>query len=596
MLGFILINVYALLIIISTTIIFFGKNRLKQIEDETYKKFLISNIFMSISGLVLGLMVNNSIAFNKNGIAFFNKIYVVSLMIWICILTFYTLYISMKNKNNVTRLKKIVDTVLIISIILVFILPIDVEITDTSAAAGGPAIMLGYSVFSIGFIIQFICLIINYKDFKNKKYIPLYLLISLGAAAISTIMIAPELNYILNPTFIFIAYIMYHTIENPDKKIVSELYKAKEITDNANEEKTMFLYNMTNEIRQIAKDIENSNDEIEKEISNRKIDKERVSEYVREIKESITKFSTMTNEILDISQVDINNIKVYNDKYNIKLIIKELIQIYKKKCDNKEIEFRSIIDSDIPEYLYGDSVTLKKVLTILLDNSIKYTSNGFIEFSISQIIKRDICRLVITIEDSGKGINAVELNKMFNNSKEDTEDKYNLDDNLYNAKKLVTLMGGTIIPSSVESVGTKMKIVLDQRIVDVEKTIDKYEKIIEKKKILLVDDSEASTKIIAKLLQGTNIDLEIVTTGKEALDKIRDKEKYDMILLDEEMKPLDGITVMKKFKEIRSFNTKVILLTKNNNYEYNEEYLEYGFSNYLLKPIDKEKLFKIINE
>ena len=596
MLGFILINIYALLIIISTTIIFFSKNRLRQIEDETYKKFLITNIFMSISGLVLGLMVNNSLAFSKNAIAFFNKIYVASLVIWIFILTFYTLYISIKNKDKALKLKKTMSIALFISVIITFLLPIDVVITDTSAAAGGPAIMFGYSMFSIGFITQFICLIVNYKDFKNKKYIPLYLLISLGACAIATIMVAPELNYILNPTFIFIAFIMYHTIENPDKKVLAELYKAKEVTDNSNEEKAMFLYNMTNDIRQITKDIDESNDAIEKEINSKNIDKNLISDYVREIRDSLTKFNTMTNEILDISQVDMNNIKVYNEKYNIKLIIKEIVQIYTKKCENKGIEFRSIIDSDISEYLYGDSVSLKKALITILDNSIKYTDNGYIELSISQIIKRDVCRLVITVEDSGRGINAAKLNKIFNSTKEEELDKYNLEDNLYTIKKLVTLMGGTIIPSSVESVGTKMKIVLDQRIESEGKTIDKYENVMDKKRILLVDDSEASTKIISKLLAGTNTELDILSTGKEALDKIRDKEKYDLILLDEEMKPLDGLTVMKKLKEIRNFNTPVILLTKNNNYEYNEEYLEYGFSNYLLKPIDKEKLFKVINK
>ena len=63
-------------------------------------------------------------------------------------------------------------------------------------------------------------------------------------------------------------------------------------------------------------------------INNKKIDKDLVNEYIKDIRENIMKFSTMTNEILDISQVDINNIKVYNDKYNLKIIIKELIQIY----------------------------------------------------------------------------------------------------------------------------------------------------------------------------------------------------------------------------------------------------------------------------
>ena len=123
-----------------------------------------------------------------------------------------------------------------------------------------------------------------------------------------------------------------------------------------------------------------------------------------------------------------------------------------------------------------------------------------------------------------------------------------------------------------------------------------YSLVYDKKKILLVDDNISTEKIISKLIKGTNIKLDYVSLGKEALDKIRGKEKYDLILLDEVMDPLDGVTIMKKFKDIRNFKTNVILLTRNNEYEYNEEYLTYGFSGYLLKPISKDKLFEIIDK
>ena len=158
-------------------------------------------------------------------------------------------------------------------------------------------------------------------------------------------------------------------------------------------------------------------------------------------------------------------------------------------------------------------------------------------------------------------------------------------------------MGGTIIPSSIYGTGTTMKIVLDQKVAkESDEKLDKYEEVYDKKKILLVDDNISTEKIVSKLLKDTNIELDYVSLGKEALDKIRGKEKYDLILLDEVMDPLDGVTIMKKFKDIRNFKTNVILLTRNNEYEYNEEYLTYGFSGYLLKPISKDKLFEIIDK
>ncbi len=238
---------------------------------------------------------------------------------------------------------------------------------------------------------------------------------------------------------------------------------------------------------------------------------------------------------------------------------------------------------------------LNNVLVSILDNSIKFTDSGYVMLDVNAISKRDVVRLIITIEDSGCGINPSELDSIFYKRKEEI-DGDNIKNNLYTAKKLITLMGGTIIPSSDYGKGTIMKIVLEQKIVESGDKIVKYESFYDKKRILLVDDNISTEKIVRKLIKNTNILLDYVDVGKKALDKIRNKEKYDLILLDEKMEPLDGKTVMKKFNDIKNFNTKVILLTKDNEYEYNNEYLRYGFSDYIIKPINKDKLFEIIDK
>ncbi len=594
--GFLLINIYAFFVILATSIVFFSKKRLRQTEDELYKSFLLANIFMSLSGLILGVAVSPSFNHNEVLISILNKTYLINLMLWILILTFYIFYVSLKNKDKINKYFRILKIIITICNIIVIILPIKVEIDNAGGAtSSGLSIMFTYTIFALGFITQIICLLSNYKNLKNKKYIPLYLLILLGSLALVAQIINPSLNYIINPALIFIAFIMYHTIENPDMKMLDEVHRAKEITDNANEEKAMFLYNMTNEIRDITRDIEYSADAILDETDNKKIDIESVNNNARDIKASAARFTTMTNEILDVSSIDTANIKVYNDKYNIKLIIKELVQIYKSKAERKGLEFRTTVASDLPEYLYGDPVGVKTTLATILDNSVKYTDEGYVEFSVNAIMKNNIARLIISVEDSGTGMKADELNKIFNKKEEDKEST-NLNSNLYNAKKLVTLMGGTIIPSSIYGKGTIIKVVLDQKVGETSDNLNKYEKVLDKKKILLVDDNVSSTKMITKLLKESNTVLDCVSSGKECLDKIRDKEKYDLILLDEEMTPLDGITVMKKLQEIRNFNTNVILLTKNNDYEYNEDYLKYGFKDYLIKPVDKDKLLEKISK
>lgn len=496
-------------------------------------------------------------------------------------------------KVQVNKIINLFGILYLIFLIIIIIKPLYYHNINGAIYSYGPSANVMYIVSIVYITVWLIRLSTNIKRIRDKKYLPIFAFMGLGLVVMIIQKQHPEL-LLMTSMETFIVFLMYHTIENPDMQIIEEVHRAKEISDNANEEKSMFLYNMTNEIRGITKDIDYSADNILEEVDNKKVDVLNIGNSAREIKNNTAKFTTMTNEILDISQMD-SNIKIYNDKYNVKIIIKELVQIYKKKAEDKGISFRTNIASDIPPYLYGDSMGLKKALSIILDNSVKYTSSGFIDFDVSTIIKRDIARLVITVEDSGSGIKAEDLNKIFNKKVNDNE-RLNIKYNLYNAKRLVILMGGTIIPSSVYGRGTTIKVVLDQKIADMDDALDKYESVYDKKSILLVDDNVSSGKIFTKMLKDTNIELSIVTSGKECLDKIRNKDKYDLILLDEDMEPLDGITVMRKLKEIRTFNTKTILLTKNNDYEYNDDYLEYGFDGYLLKPIDKDKLFELIDK
>ena len=592
-------TIYSLFYSVLLNIVYFARKRLVTFENKIFEKLMITNLI----GVILAIGSYFTIV-NIDKYPIFNVIvskgYIVYLLTWITLFSVYIFAISIDDSKNrkkkINRIIKGFSILYVIFLIVIIIKPLYYHNAGGAVYSYGPSANVMYVVSSVYIAIWIVRLIINYKKIRDKKYLPIFAFMLLGVVVIIIQKSHPEL-LLMTSMETFIVFLMYHTIENPDMKILEEVHRAKEISDNANEEKTMFLYNMTNEIRNITKDIDYSADDILDETSNKKVDVEVINDAAREIKGSTAKFTTMTNEILDINSIDSASIKIYNDKYNVKLIIKELVTVYSKKCNVKNIAFRPSIASDIPEYLYGDSVCLKQVLDIILDNSVKYTSSGYIEFNVNAIIKNNIARLIITVEDSGTGMKADDIIKVFNKKNDRNEDSLNLNNNLYNAKALITLMGGTIIPSSIYGTGTTMKIVLDQKVAkEADEKLDKYEEVYDKKKILLVDDNISTEKIVSKLLKDTNIELDYVSLGKEALDKIRGKEKYDLILLDEVMDPLDGVTIMKKFKDIRNFKTNVILLTRNNEYEYNEEYLTYGFSGYLLKPISKDKLFEIIDK
>ena len=589
-------TIYSLFYSLLINIVYFSSKRLRSIENKIFEKIMLTNFVGVLLAIGSYFTIKNIDRFELLN-TFISKGYIIYLLTWLTLFSVYIFVISIKDgkdkKSEVNKIINLFGILYLIFLIIIIIKPLYYHNINGAIYSYGPSANVMYIVSVVYITVWLIRLSTNIKRIRDKKYLPIFAFMGLGLVVMIIQKQHPEL-LLMTSMETFIVFLMYHTIENPDMQIIEEVHRAKEISDNANEEKSMFLYNMTNEIRGITKDIDYSADNILEEVDNKKVDVLNIGNSAREIKNNTAKFTTMTNEILDISQMD-SNIKIYNDKYNVKIIIKELVQIYKKKAEDKGISFRTNIASDIPPYLYGDSMGLKKALSIILDNSVKYTSSGFIDFDVSTIIKRDIARLVITVEDSGSGIKAEDLNKIFNKKVNDNE-RLNIKYNLYNAKRLVILMGGTIIPSSVYGRGTTIKVVLDQKIADMDDALDKYESVYDKKSILLVDDNVSSGKIFTKMLKDTNIELSIVTSGKECLDKIRNKDKYDLILLDEDMEPLDGITVMRKLKEIRTFNTKTILLTKNNDYEYNDDYLEYGFDGYLLKPIDKDKLFELIDK
>ena len=561
------------------TIAFFSKKRINLRENNIYASLIITNFI----GIILELFCTIFAGYAIGHLTFYtilNKLFLLYLITWNTIFSFYVFYITLvsDNKNN-KPLKKVFVIIYTIFILLILLSKIEFEMKDGYVIYSyGPAINVVDLFIVLAITAMIICTIKNYKKVKNKRYLPLYIFLCLGGITGFIQMRYPEL---LLATFMetFITVIMYFTIENPDKKFLEEIHASKKMADEANEEKSMLIYNMMGEIKDIAKDINIS--------SNNILDSNNIEEnkyYAREIISSNNKLYNMSDKIYNIDKIELNKIKTVKTKYNIKLLLKEIVSMYKTKIEAKNIEFRINIDNNLPVSLYGDSINLKKALSTIIDSSYNNTKEGFIELSVNTIIKHDVCRLIIKIEDSSIGIKTEEIEEL------------NTEGNIYNAKKLIAALGGTLLLTSRYNEGTIVTIILDQKINITNKKEKKdYTKYLDNKKILLVDDNESSLKLINKILTKYHIKVETTNLGKKALDKIRKGSKYDLILLDEEMPYMNGEEVMQKLKEVKGFNTKVILLTKNNNIEYTEEYKENNFDDYILKPIDKNTLIEKIN-
>lgn len=575
---------YSVLLMIA----YFSKDKIKTLENKVYSKLIIINFI----GIILELFCTIFAGYAKDYLVFYtilNKLFLVELTIWCSVFSVYVFLISSKKEKNELKsyLKKVSIFHIVIDVItmfLIFVLPVQFNINDLGYVmySYGPSVNIVFISSTLYIILMFTCLIRNFKNIKSKKYLPIYVYMVIGVLVGIVQKLHPEILAFTSMEA-FITVIMYFTIENPDKKLLEEIHMSKKIADAANEDKSMLIYNMMNEVKSIASDINKSSEVI---LNSNNLEENRF--FAREIISSNNKLYSMANNIYNIDVIDDINVKTVKNKYNIKLLLKEVISKNKELFDDKDISFRFNIDSNLPNTLYGDSINLKNVLNTIIGNSYKYTDKGYVELSVNAIFKKDIVRLIIKIEDSGIGIKAEDLDKCLNKNTKDQN-------SLYGARKTINIMGGNLLISSEYNKGTIVTIILDQKIYT-DSNKDNYDNYVNNKKILIIDDNNSSIKLISKILDKHNILYDSSNLGKEALDRIRKGEKYDLILLDEDMPYMNGISVMNKFSKIKGFDTKVILLTKNSNIIYDDIYKDSGFSDYIIKPIDKDDLMNKINK
>lgn len=600
--GFIVLNTFSLIIALILIIVFFSKERVHHTEDNIYGNLLVLIFITNLIGLVLGLSLDIHYIYKDFIIICLNKVYLILLIVSLTLFAYYTYCISRYYKNNSNKVNGLFVFFGVLNSLMIAFLPLKVEVINNSSMTSGMAMNYTLFVFGIVYIFLMFLVLSDLKNLKNKKFIPVILLIVEAIIMITIQALCPELNYLVNPSWVITLMVMYFTIENPDIKMIEQLNIARDTAEKANAAKTDFLSNMSHEIRTPLNAIVG--------FSNLLLDDESVPEKakdeVRDIVMASDNLLEIVNGILDISKIEAGKLEIVDTEYSVKKVIDELVALSKGRLGDKPIEFKTNIDQSIPPVLYGDAGRIKQICVNILTNAIKYTKEGWIEFKVSSVVKDNICRLIISVEDTGIGIKEKNIDKLFNKFERlDLEDNVTIEGTglgLAITKKLVDLMHGKIVVQSVFGKGSKFTVSIDQRIVenpkikvDTEKIVNE-EIIVNNKKVLLVDDNKINLKVAERLLESYGIKTESVESGFACLDKIKAGEKYDLIMLDDMMPKMSGVETLKKLKEIKDFDTKVIALTANALTGMREKYLNDGFNDYLAKPINKEELNKIINK
>lgn len=581
------------------TMTFFSKKRIQTLENKIYGYLIVSNLI----GTILAVSCYFTII-NRESMLVVNDLISKALLIyyltWISFFTAYILVISYKKENasvegrqkHYQSVFNILTIIYLLISILVFVLPLNYYSKGSVAYSYGPSANILYVLIPIYIVVCLVAMFRNFKEIKSKKYLPLFVFITIG----TIVMIIQKLNpglLLMTSMETFVTFLMYFTIENPDIKMIDELTKAKAMVEKNNNDKSIFIFNTAQQIRHPLNMIEQRTEQI---LEDDNI--ESIREKAIDIRTSGQKISYILNGAMDVSTMDAKKIKIVENQYKIANLLNEISIKSEKEAAKKNLEFRTNFDEAMPEMLYGDSIRLKQIINALISNAIKYTQKGFVEFNVNSIISFDVCRLIISVKDSGIGVKTEEINKLFQSDNKEELDLEAVDEKditLDIAKKMVNLIGGTITVRSEKNRGSEFTLIVDQRIVSDDNKImdmvDEYKSLNKKFTILFVSDDEEQRTFYNKRLNSIG-KVTLADNGQECLQKIRKKERYDLLIIKEKMDKLDAYKTIEKLENIEDFNSPIIILAEDK--ESKEVLIRKGY-NAISKDITQVQLVKIIN-
>ncbi len=408
-------------------------------------------------------------------------------------------------------------------------------------------------------------------------------------SAASVIMVGALTSVLL--LFLNRLYEEENELSKQQKKEIEELNKAE----------NHFFSSMSHEIRTPINTIIGLN-----EIILRGDISDEVAENARNIQGASKMLLTLINDILDLSKIKSGKMDIVNVSYETGKLFSEIVNMIWIKAKEKGLEFRLHVDSSIPSMLCGDEVRIKQVLINLLNNAVKYTSEGFITLSVRcEPLALNRVRVWYSVEDTGLGVKKENIPYIFNAFKRVDEEKNRHIEGtglgLSIVHQLVELMGGEISVNSVYTKGSTFIVMLEQDVVDdaelgeftlssrIKSHDEQYKQSFEAPEahILVVDDNEMNLMVVRKLLSETKIQIDTASSGEQCL-KLTQTQYYDGILMDHLMPEMDGIECLHALRAQPGGlcqNTPVIALTANAGSDNQLLYRKEGFSGYLAKPV-----------
>ncbi|MBR1741181.1 MAG: response regulator, partial [Lachnospiraceae bacterium] len=470
-----------------------------------------------------------------------------------------------------------------------------------------------FVVFASGYLYFFAGMVLlfrrrKYIEIKSFRAIYMALLFQLAAVIVQgifpTILISG-----MGLTVIVVS--LFYSVESPDAILIEKLADERIRADSANKAKSMFLAQMSHDIRTPMNAVLGMN-----EMILRKADDPEILEYASSVRDSGSILLSIINEILDFSKIEDGKMEILSVEYDTARLIASLINSVSGRAASKGLLFYTEIDETIPCRLRGDDVRFTQVVMNLLTNAVKYTEEGSVTLTFRMEDRKEgEAVLFVSVEDTGIGIRAEDMDKLMASfSRIEEERNRHVEGTglgMSIVDRLLKMMGSSIQVESEYGKGSKFSFIIRQGIVD-DTPMGDYRDSLNRgnaagpedmefyapeAKVLVVDDNEMNLKVAWNLLKLCGISPVMVSSGEAVIEDMR-KKQYDIVFLDHMMPGMDGIETLRRLKEenLVPEHTAVIALTANAVVGARETYLAEGFADYLSKPIEVKDMVEKLKQ
>ncbi|MBQ1548714.1 MAG: response regulator [Lachnospiraceae bacterium] len=394
-----------------------------------------------------------------------------------------------------------------------------------------------------------------------------------------------------------------------------KLQEDLRVAEKASQAKSDFLSSMSHEIRTPINAVLGLDEMILREAED-----DTILSYAMDIQTAGHSLLSLVNDILDFSKIEAGKMEIIPVDYELSSTVNDLVNMIAIRAEAKKLSLLVEVNPEIPHLLFGDEVRIKQVVTNILTNAVKYTETGTVTLKVDyEKTDDENIGLSFLVKDTGIGMKEEDLKKLYSPFERIEEERNRTIEGtglgMSIVKQLLDKMGSELKVSSVYGEGSEFSFVVTQQVKKWEPIGDyaaMYKETLKNRNrnkykesfrapdanILITDDTRMNLTVVVALLKKTGIKIDTAMSGKETLAKVKEKH-YDVIFLDHMMPEMDGIETLQNMlsmKDNMSAGVPVIALTANAVSGSREKYLEAGFTDYLTKPVDGERIEKMLVE